>query len=121
MFKFLVTMKVYNSVEMTYKIIAWSLVTIITVMLSMSIVPISASHVENSCVIQKSNAFFMKCRNEIVDGQVVQIIDRSGSSAGNCLYDTSESGSTWVFVKEVQSVGNCAESLSWPKSNVQVK
>src|SRR5574341_110967 len=106
---------------MTHKIIAGSLITVITIMISLSFLPVSASHVENSCVTQKSNPLVMKCRNEIADGQVVQIIDRAGSFAGNCLYDTSESGSNWDFVKEPQSVGNCAESLSWPKSNVQVR
>ena len=106
---------------MTYKIIAGSLITFITIMISLSFIPASASHVENSCVIQKSNPLVIKCRNEIADGQVVQIIDRSGSFAGNCLYDTSENGANWDFAKQSQSVGNCAESLSWPKSSVQVK
>ena len=63
----------------------------------------------------------MKCRNEIVDGQVVQIINRSGSFAEDCLYGTTESAPNWDFVKDSQSVGNCGESLSWPKSNVQVR
>jgi hypothetical protein len=106
---------------MLYKIIAAGLVGVIAIAMSVGIMPASASHVENSCVIQKSNSSIMKCRNEIVDGQVVQIIDRSSSSAGNCLYDTAENGPDWEFTKESQSIGNCADSLTWPKSNVQAR
>ena len=33
----------------------------------------------------------------------------------------SYSQSNWDFIKDPQSVGNCAEFLSWPKSNVEVR
>ena len=102
-------------------VILGSVIAGIVVMMSLSIIPASASHIENTCVIQKSNPLVMKCRNEIADGQGVQIINRVGSFAGNCLYDTTENGSNWDFLKESESVGNCAESLSWAKSNVQVR
>lgn len=90
-------------------------------MISLSIIPVSASHIENTCIIQKSDPLVIKCRNEITDGQGVQIINRVGSFAGNCLYDTTENGSNWDFLKESESVGNCAESLSWDKLKVQVR
>lgn len=93
----------------------------IAAMMLIGVIPVSASHIENTCVIQKSDPQIMKCRKDIADGQGVQIINRAGSFAGNCLYDTEDEGSDWKFLKESESVGNCKETLTWDKANVQVR